>query len=100
LYSGGTEIYTPEIEAVLIGMQGVADAAVFGVPDPEFGEALVAAVQPTPGASLEPAQVRAYLRQRLAGFKVPRRVEFVDRLPREDTGKLFKRRLRDALVPG
>ena len=74
----------------------VADCAVFGVPDPEFGESLVAYVQPAPGAAIAPAAVQAWVRERLAGYKVPRAVRIVPALPREETGKLFKRRLREA----
>ena len=93
--SGGVNIYPAEIEATLVTMPGVADAAGFGVPDDDFGEALLAAVQPVPGAHLTPAQVQAWLRERIAGYKVPRTVEFHAELPREDTGKIFKRKLRE-----
>jgi long-chain acyl-CoA synthetase len=92
--SGGVNIYPAEIEAALVTMPGVADCAVFGIPDAEFGEALAAAVQPQPGARLEAAAVQAWLRERLAGYKVPRVVEFMESLPREDSGKIFKRRLK------
>jgi long-chain acyl-CoA synthetase len=92
--SGGVNIYPAEIEAALVTMPGVADCAVFGIPDAEFGEALAAAVQPQPGVRLEAAAVQAWLRERLAGYKVPRTVEFMDSLPREDSGKIFKRRLK------
>jgi long-chain acyl-CoA synthetase len=93
--SGGVNIYPAEIEAELLKMPGVADCAVFGVPDEEFGEQLLAVVQSDPGAALTAEEVRGFLRGRLAGFKVPRRVEFADELPREDSGKIFKRKLRE-----
>jgi long-chain acyl-CoA synthetase len=93
--SGGANIYPAEIEAVLIAMPGVADCAVFGIPDAEFGEGLAAAVQLVEGADVDATQVREFLRQRIADFKVPRVVTFHDDLPREDTGKIFKRRLRE-----
>ncbi len=93
--SGGANIYPAEIEAALIAMPGVADCAVFGIPDAEFGEGLAAAVQLVAGATVDADQVRAFLRERLADFKVPRVVVFHDELPREDTGKIFKRRLRE-----
>lgn len=93
--SGGVNIYPAEIESVLLGMPGVADCAVFGIPDAEYGESLAAAVQLLPGAALDAAQVQDWLRGRIAGYKVPRTVAFHAELPREDSGKIFKRRLRD-----
>ena len=93
--SGGVNIYPAEIEQVLIGMSDVADCAVFGIPDAEFGQSLVAVVQPSGGASLTVRQVQEFLSKKLANFKVPQIVEFRDTLPREDTGKIFKRRLRE-----
>ena len=93
--SGGVNIYPAEIEAVLATLSGVADCAVFGVPDEEFGESLVAAVQPADDARLSAEEVRSFLRQRLAGYKVPRTVVFRSDLPREETGKIFKRRLKE-----
>jgi long-chain acyl-CoA synthetase len=93
--SGGVNIYPAEIEQVLIGLPGVADCAVFGVPDAEFGQSLVAAVQTHGEASLTAQQVRDFLANKLANFKVPRVIEFRDSLPREDTGKIFKRRLQE-----
>ena len=93
--SGGVNIYPAEIEAVLHGMPGVHDCAVFGVPSEEFGEALAAAIQPDPGAAVDPEEVRAWLRARIADYKVPRTVEIRPDLPREDSGKIFKRKLRE-----
>ncbi len=98
--SGGVNIYPVEIEHVLQGMPGVADCAVFGIPDDEFGEALAAAVQATPGATLSADEVRNWLRDRISGFKVPKVVALHEQLPREDTGKIFKRRLRDPYWAG
>ncbi|MCC5871945.1 MAG: AMP-binding protein [Gammaproteobacteria bacterium] len=93
--SGGVNIYPAEIEAVLIDMPGVHDCAVFGIPNEEFGEALCAVVEPEAGAVLDASTVRAYLRERVAGYKVPKVVEFQGALPREDSGKIFKRKLRE-----
>ncbi|HYF07018.1 MAG TPA: acyl-CoA synthetase [Acetobacteraceae bacterium] len=90
--SGGVNIYPAEIEAALIGLPGVLDGAVFGIPDPEFGEALCAVVRAAPGVT--EAAVRDGLKTRLANFKVPRVIEFRDVLPRDDSGKLLKRTLR------
>jgi long-chain acyl-CoA synthetase len=98
--SGGVNIYPAEIEAVLQTLPGVADCAVFGIPDAEFGEALAAAVQPGAGAVLQAADVQAFLKARLAGYKVPRVVAFHAQLPREDTGKIFKRKLREPYWAG
>ena len=93
--SGGVNIYPAEIEAVLLDLAGVGDCAVFGIPDAEFGEALAAAIEPAPGAELTDAEVTAYLKNHLAAFKVPRRIEFHASLPREDSGKIFKKRLKE-----
>ncbi len=98
--SGGVNIYPAEIEAVLQMMPGVADCAVFGIPDPEFGEALAAAVLPVADAGLDAAAVQAWLRERIAGYKVPAVVSFHVELPREDTGKIFKRKLREPYWQG
>ena len=95
IISGGVNIYPAEIEGELHRMDGVADCAVFGIPDEEYGEAVCAVVQPQPGHSLTQGGVQAYLRGRIAGYKVPRRVEFAAELPREDSGKIFKRKLRE-----
>ena len=93
--SGGVNIYPAEIEAALVTHAMVMDCAVFGVPDPEFGEALVAAVLPRPGASLTSEVIRAHLRERLAGYKVPRLIWFLNDMPRDSMGKVFKRRLQE-----
>jgi len=93
--SGGVNIYPAEIEAELVGMPGVADCAVFGIPDAEFGEKLMAVVQPDAEGTLEADAVTAFLRGRMAGFKVPRVVEFRAALPRDDSGKIYKRLIRD-----
>lgn len=95
--SGGVNIYPAEIESVLIGLDGVKDCAVFGIPDEEFGEALCSYVEldhawPTP---LTSEAIRAHLESHVAKFKVPKRIEIVPSLPREETGKILKRKLRD-----
>ena len=95
IISGGVNIYPAAVESVLHEHPGVADCAVFGVPDDEFGEAVHAVVQLRPGESLTEDEVKGFLRERVAGFSIPRRVEFRDDLPREDSGKIFKRKLRD-----
>jgi long-chain acyl-CoA synthetase len=98
--SGGVNIYPAEIENTLAGLPGLADSAVFGIPDDEYGEALAAHLELEPGSTLDAEQVRGYLRANLAGYKVPKVIVFEDRLPREETGKLFKRTLREPYWAG
>lgn len=95
IISGGVNIYPAEIEAQLQGMPGLADCAVFGIPNAEYGESICAVVQPQPGAALTEAGVMKFLTGKIAGYKMPRRVEFKFELPREDSGKIFKRKLRE-----
>jgi long-chain acyl-CoA synthetase len=97
--SGGVNVYPAEIEAVLAEHPDVVDSAVFGVPDAEWGEALVAVVEPRPGAPLDADGLRAWCRARLAAYKCPRRFDLVATLPRDPNGKVQKRGLRDALWP-
>lgn len=94
IISGGVNIYPAEIESALIQMPGVRDCAVFGIPDEEFGEQICAYVEPLPGAAIDAIAVRAFLGGQLARYKVPKVVEFAVALPREDSGKIFKRKLR------
>jgi long-chain acyl-CoA synthetase len=96
--SGGVNIYPKEIEGVLASPPAVADAAVFGVPNDEFGEEVKAAVELAPG--FEPGdalaeELIAFCKQTLAGYKAPRSIDFEDALPRHPTGKLYKRLLRE-----
>jgi long-chain acyl-CoA synthetase len=93
--SGGVNIYPAEIEAALHAFPGVQDCAVFGIPDEEFGEALMAVVEAQSGVKLDLVGLRAHLKTLLADYKVPKHVEILKDLPREDSGKIFKRRLRD-----
>jgi long-chain acyl-CoA synthetase len=98
IITGGVNVYPAEVEAALLEHPTVADAAVFGVPDEEWGEAVRAVVEPVsgiaPGPELERALI-AHCASRLARFKCPRAVEFTGTLPRDPNGKLYKRRLRD-----
>jgi len=100
IISGGVNIYPAEIESVLINFPGVHDCAVFGIPHPDFGESVIAIVEPQPGVTLDEDAIRSYLRERIADYKVPRTIEFRTGLPREDSGKLFKRKLREPYWQG
>jgi len=93
--SGGVNIYPAEIEAALLDLPGVRDCAVFGIPDEEFGETLCAHIEPDPGARLDAGAIGASLRERIADLKVPRLIRFDTDLPREDSGKIMKRKLRE-----
>ncbi len=98
--SGGVNIYPAEIEGCLLGMDGVADVAVFGIPDEELGEVLAAHVELQEGAVVSEDDIKSYVTTNLAKYKTPRLVVFDDNLPREDSGKMFKRRLRDQYWTG
>jgi fatty-acyl-CoA synthase/long-chain acyl-CoA synthetase len=100
IISGGVNIYPAEIEDVLHRHPAVEDAAVFGVPDAEWGERVHAAVQRRPGAALDEGEVRAFCRQHLADYKTPREVSFHTDFPRDSAGKLVKRLLRDPYWAG
>lgn len=100
IISGGANIYPAEIEAELHKLPGVADCAVFGIPDEEFGESVYAVVQLMPGANLSAEALQADLRRVLTSYKVPRRIDFAASLPREDSGKIFKRKLREPFWAG
>jgi long-chain acyl-CoA synthetase len=98
IISGGANIYPQEIENALVTHPKVLDVAVFGVPNPDFGEEVKAVVQPVDWSDAGPDladELIAYCRQRVAGYKCPRSVEFMEQLPRLDSGKLYKRPLRD-----
>ena len=98
IISGGVNIYPAEIDAVLLQHPAVGDVATIGVPDEEWGEAVKAVVQPAEGVVPSPelaAELLAFCRDRLAHFKCPRSIDFTPQLPREDTGKIYKRVLRE-----
>jgi long-chain acyl-CoA synthetase len=98
IISGGVNIYPQEIENLLITHPKVADAAVIGAPDEEMGEKVVAVIQPLDAATADDAlrqELIAWLKPQLSGVKMPRKVDFVEELPRHPTGKLYKRLIRD-----
>ena len=94
IISGGVNIYPAEVEAVLVEHPAIRDVAVFGVPDAEWGESVKAAVELRAGQEASPAlaeEITAWARERMAGYKVPRSIDFEDQLPRQENGKLYKR---------
>jgi long-chain acyl-CoA synthetase len=98
IISGGVNIYPAEVDAVLLEHPAVGDVATIGVPDEEWGESVKAVVQPAEGVAGSEelaSELMEFCRAHLAHFKCPRSVDFVDELPREDTGKIFKRKLRE-----
>jgi acyl-CoA synthetase (AMP-forming)/AMP-acid ligase II len=100
IISGGVNIYPAEVEAVLYAHPQVLDAAVFGIPDDEWGESVYAVIQTKPGESVDLDELRGFVDSRVARYKRPRRYELRDQLPRTDAGKLLKRVLRDEFWQG
>jgi len=96
IVSGGENIYPAEVESALFGHPAVADVAVIGVPDERWGEAVKAVVVKKPGADVTPGELIDWARGRIAGYKLPKSVDFIDVLPRNPTGKILKRELRRA----
>ena len=94
IVSGGENVYPAEVENAILGCPGVADAAVIGVPDDRWGEAVKAIVVAAPGQRPDPADIIAWARERIAGYKAPKSVDFVDALPRNPSGKVLRRELR------
>jgi acyl-CoA synthetase (AMP-forming)/AMP-acid ligase II len=94
IVSGGENIYPAEVENAVMGHPEVADVAVIGVPDEKWGEAVKAIVVRKPGASASPDEIIAFARERIAGYKLPKSVDFADSLPRNPSGKILRRELR------
>lgn len=100
IVSGGENVYPAEVEAVLWEHPAIQEVAVIGVPDEKWGEAVKAIVVPAAGATCEPDAIIAWARQRLAGFKLPKSIDFVDALPRNASGKILRRELREPYWAG
>ena len=94
IVSGGENIYPAEVESALFGHPAVADVAVIGVPDERWGETVKAVVVKKKDAEVTPAELIGWARERIAGYKLPKSVDFIDALPRNPTGKILKRELR------
>src|SRR5687767_12886501 len=95
---GGENIYPREIEEFLFTHPAIEQASVVGVPDPKYGEELCAWIKLKPGESLAEEDVRAFCRQKLAHYKVPRYVRFVDTFPQTVTGKIQKFKIREQMI--
>jgi fatty-acyl-CoA synthase len=100
IVSGGENLFPGEVEELLITHEAVEEASVIGVDDPEFGKRLAAFVVLRRGRSLSEDEVREFVKDNLARYKVPRDVHFIDELPRNPTGKVLKRRLREHYPAG
>ncbi len=96
IVSGGENVFPAEVEELLAGHQQIKEAAAIGVQDEQFGQRLKAFVVTTGGAELSEDEVKSYVKQNLANYKVPREVVFMDELPRNPTGKVLKRQLQDS----
>jgi acyl-CoA synthetase (AMP-forming)/AMP-acid ligase II len=95
IITGGENVYSREVEEVLYGHPAVSEAAVIGLPDDKWGERVVAVVTVRAGATVTEQEILALCRSRLAGFKTPKSVRFIDELPKNVSGKILKRELRD-----
>ena len=95
IITGGENVYPAEVESAIYGHPDIAEVAVIGVPDARWGEAVKACVVPRPGHTIDPDSVIAWARARIAGFKVPKSIDVIDALPRNPTGKIMRRSLRE-----
>ena len=100
IVSGGENVYPAEVENAIFGHPDVADVAVIGVPSAEWGEAVMAIVVARPGRNPQAHAIRQWARVRVAGFKVPKSVAFVESLPRNAAGKVLRRSLREPFWQG
>jgi len=98
--SGGENIYPVEVENLLAGIPGVVEVAVIGIPDETYGEALLAFFAMKPGESVDVDSMVEFCRNKLAGYKIPRRLELIDALPRNPSGKILKTVLREPYWEG
>jgi acyl-CoA synthetase (AMP-forming)/AMP-acid ligase II len=97
IISGGENVYSVEVESVLFEHPGILDAAIIGLPDEVWGEAVCAIVVPKEGTVIDEQELRSFCRQKLAGYKVPRRIFIEEQLPRNASGKVLKYQLRQKM---
>lgn len=100
IITGAENVYPAEVESAIYGHPDVADVAVIGVPDEKWGEAVKAIVVAKPGTNPDAADIIAFARQRIAGFKCPKSIDFIDALPRNPSGKILRRSLREPYWAG
>jgi fatty-acyl-CoA synthase len=100
IVTGGENVYPAEVENALFAHEAVADVAVIGIPDERWGEAVKAIVVLQPGVEAPAADIIAWVKTRIAGFKVPKSIDFIDALPRNPSGKILRRELRDPYWAG
>ncbi|MFC7624490.1 long-chain fatty acid--CoA ligase [Microlunatus sp. GCM10028923] len=100
IITGGFNVYSAEVEQVLMTHPSVRDCAVVGLPDDKWGERVTAVLQPHPGRTIDPEAARSYARERLGGVKTPKQIEVWDDLPRSTLGKVLKKDVRDRLLDG
>ena len=100
IITGGENVYPAEVENAIFGHPDVEEVAVIGVPDDKWGEAVKAVVAPKKGRNPSPADIIAYARERIAGYKAPKSVDFIEALPRNPSGKILRRELRDPYWAG
>jgi long-chain acyl-CoA synthetase len=100
IVSGGENIYPAEVESAMYGHPAIAEVAVIAVPDPKWGEAVKAIVVLKPNSQPDAKAILDFTRTRIAGYKVPKTIDFVDVLPKNGTGKVLKRELRKPFWEG
>jgi acyl-CoA synthetase (AMP-forming)/AMP-acid ligase II len=100
IITGGENVYSTEVEQALMRLSGIQMCAVVGLPDEKWGERVVAAVVASESAHLSAEDVLAHCRNQIAGYKVPKQVEFLKSLPMTTTGKVMKRTLRNQMIKG
>ncbi len=98
ILTGGENVYSTEVENVLYTHPAVLEAAVIGVPDPHWGEAVKACIVLKPGQKAAEADIISFCKEELAGYKAPKSVDFIDSLPKTGSGKIYKKGLRDPHV--